>query len=127
MSLHEPKIDESTGDQGRDLFPGNHITENQGTGDDEANKSRGDNRFNEYFVEPTQSQCAINEQGKKILLTDYSGLQIEEIPDLMDKAVPYFESQPPKSVLTLVDLTGVYIVGNLFKKGKRGTKNCQSC
>ena len=63
----------------------------------------------------------INQQGTKILLTDYSGLNTKEIFNLMEKAIPYFENQPPKSVLTLVDLTNTYIVGNLFKKGKEAT------
>ncbi len=48
----------------------------------------------------------INYNGKKILFIDFANAKVDGVNDAIAEAKPMISSQPPKSVLCLVDTTG---------------------
>ncbi len=66
----------------------------------------------------------IEYKGKQILLEDFTGIHNEdEFIALLDRAAQVVQSQPPKSVLVLVDLTRARFSERISRSSKTTTAN----
>ncbi|SMD36863.1 hypothetical protein SAMN04488029_3108 [Reichenbachiella faecimaris] len=58
----------------------------------------------------------INEKDKTVVFTDLANLNTEEAPEVMDEAVRVISKFPHKSVLSLVDMTGMRFNKGVIEK-----------
>jgi hypothetical protein len=60
----------------------------------------------------------INKNGKKILIANYSGLNNDQIKDVILELVEVYKTQPLKSILSITDLTNTYLTKSTFEMFK---------
>ncbi|MGH9492157.1 MAG: hypothetical protein ACRD2K_01525 [Terriglobales bacterium] len=61
----------------------------------------------------------ITHQGKQILLIDYSGCTRQALLDILKESERIVLAQPPGSVLTLADVTGVEVSKDVVDEAKK--------
>ncbi len=54
------------------------------------------------------------ERGKQILIMDCSGLNNDQIKELIAGGYKYYENKEPNSVLSLTDLTNTYLTSSTY-------------
>ena len=61
----------------------------------------------------------VTHQGKQILLIDYSGCTRQALLDILKESERIVLAQPPDSVLTLADVTGVQVSKDVVDEAKK--------
>ena len=61
----------------------------------------------------------VTHQGKQILLIDYSGCTRQALLDILKEGERIVLEQPPGSVLTLADVTGVQVSKDVIEEAKK--------
>ena len=61
----------------------------------------------------------VTHQGKQILLADYSGCTRQALLDILKESERIVLAQPPGSVLTLADVTGVQVSKDVVDEAKK--------